>query len=113
MRIALDDFGTGYASLGYLHRFPFDRIKVDRSFVHAIGRRNGAHAIVEAVLAMSSNLGMEVTAEGVETEEQLRFLQHRACDEVQGFLLGRPMSREAVAQLLRAHGLRDQRLALS
>ncbi|SUE43453.1 bifunctional diguanylate cyclase/phosphodiesterase [Roseomonas gilardii] len=113
VRIALDDFGTGYASLGYLHRFPFDRIKVDRSFVHAIGRRNGAHAIVEAVLAMSSNLGMEVTAEGVETEEQLRFLQHRACDEVQGFLLGRPMSREAVAQLLRAHGLRDQRLALS
>lgn len=112
VRIALDDFGTGYASLGYLHRFPFDRIKVDRSFVHAIGRRNGAHAIVEAVLAMSSNLGMEVTAEGVETEEQLRFLQHRACDEVQGFLLGRPMSREAVAQLLRAHGLRDQRLAL-
>ncbi|WP_145134661.1 EAL domain-containing protein [Roseomonas gilardii] len=112
VRIALDDFGTGYASLGYLHRFPFDRIKVDRSFVHAIGRRNGAHAIVEAVLAMSSNLGMEVTAEGVETEEQLRFLQHRACDEVQGFLLGRPMSREAVAQLLRAHGLRDERLTL-
>lgn len=112
VRIALDDFGTGYASLGYLHRFPFDRIKVDRSFVHAIGRRNGAHAIVEAVLAMSSNLGMEVTAEGVETEEQLRFLQHRACDEVQGFLLGRPMSREAVAQLLRAHGLRNERLTL-
>ncbi|UPG72168.1 EAL domain-containing protein [Roseomonas gilardii subsp. gilardii] len=112
VRIALDDFGTGYASLGYLHRFPFDRIKVDRSFVHAIGRRNGAHAIVEAVLSMSSNLGMEVTAEGVETEEQLRFLQHRACDEVQGFLLGRPMSREAVAQLLRAHGLRGEHLTL-
>ncbi|MGY4802883.1 putative bifunctional diguanylate cyclase/phosphodiesterase [Teichococcus aerofrigidensis] len=90
VRLALDDFGTGYASLGYLHRFPFDRIKVDRSFIGALGQRKASHAIVEAMLTMSASLGMEVTAEGVETAEQLDFLRRHDCDEVQGFLLGRP-----------------------
>jgi diguanylate cyclase (GGDEF)-like protein/PAS domain S-box-containing protein len=92
IRLALDDFGTGYSSLSYLHRFPFDKIKIDRSFVAALEQDSEAMAIVRAVVAMGHSLHMTVTAEGLETHEQLGFLRDLSCDHLQGFLLGKPMA---------------------
>jgi diguanylate cyclase (GGDEF)-like protein len=91
LHLALDDFGTGYASLSYLRRFPFDRIKIDQSFVRAQEHDEATRAIVESVLTMAKRLRLEVTAEGVETDRQLNLLLGQGCPEVQGFLLGRPM----------------------
>ncbi|UMG91905.1 EAL domain-containing protein [Nocardioides sp. TF02-7] len=85
VRIAIDDFGRGYSSLAYLTRFPIDRIKIDRSFVHGITGPGRDAAIVDAVIVMAHALGMEVVAEGVETADQERYLRARGCDEVQGF----------------------------
>ena len=105
VRVALDDFGTGYSSLSYLRRFPFDKLKIDRSFIHALGEDAGARAIVEAILAMSRSLGLDVTAEGVETVQQLAVLRAQSCGTVQGFLLGHPMRADAVAGFLREGAL--------
>jgi diguanylate cyclase (GGDEF)-like protein len=91
LHLALDDFGTGYASLSYLRRFPFDRIKIDQSFVRDQEHDATTRAITDSVLAMAKSLHLEVTAEGVETEAQLRILLEQGCPEVQGYLLGRPM----------------------
>ncbi|MGA9952975.1 MAG: EAL domain-containing protein, partial [Bradyrhizobium sp.] len=85
-----DDFGTGYSSLSNLRAFPFDRIKIDRSFIKSVHSNQQAATIVRAVLGLGKGLGLPVIAEGVETNEELRFLQEESCDEVQGFLLGRP-----------------------
>jgi diguanylate cyclase (GGDEF)-like protein/PAS domain S-box-containing protein len=90
VRIALDDFGTGYSSLSYLQRFPFDKIKIDRSFVWQMGQNRESMSIVRAVIALGHSLQIMVTAEGVETSEQLQLLQGERCDQVQGYLLGRP-----------------------
>ena len=90
VRIALDDFGTGYSSLSYLCRFPFDKIKIDRSFIRDIDEPEAA-AVVRAVVGLGERLGMAVTAEGVETEEQLARVRRKGCTEAQGFLLGRPV----------------------
>jgi EAL domain-containing protein (putative c-di-GMP-specific phosphodiesterase class I) len=90
VRIALDDFGTGYSSLSYLRRFPFDKIKIDKSFIHGLGEDHDAEAIVSSIIAMSHSLRLDVTAEGVETEGQLLRLRSEHCSQVQGFLLGRP-----------------------
>ncbi|HEX2122213.1 MAG TPA: EAL domain-containing protein [Thermoanaerobaculia bacterium] len=90
VRIAIDDFGTGHSSLSYLRRFPLDRVKIDQEFVHAIETSRSNRAIVSAVVAMAHGLDLSVTAEGVETHEQLRFLREQGCEEVQGFLFGRP-----------------------
>ena len=84
--IAMDDFGTGYSSLGYLRRFPFDRIKIDQSFVRELGTRRDCGAIVRAVAGLSRELGMATTAEGVETREQLALLEAPAAPEFQGYL---------------------------
>ncbi len=89
VRIALDDFGTGYSSLSYLRRFPFDKIKIDRSFTADIEKADTA-AIVRAIVRLARQLGMSITAEGVETNAQLRFMRKLGCTEVQGYLVGRP-----------------------
>jgi Amt family ammonium transporter len=90
-RIALDDFGTGYSSLSYLSRYPFDVIKIDRSFVAALGTEDSANAIVRSIIDLGRGLGMRVVAEGVETIEQAMYLSETGCDELQGYLLGRPL----------------------
>jgi diguanylate cyclase (GGDEF)-like protein/PAS domain S-box-containing protein len=102
--IALDDFGTGYSSLSCLQRFPFDMVKIDRSFIRTLADHDsdGARAIVGAILAMSHRLGLQVTAEGVETEAQLSMLRLYNCDLVQGYLLARPMRLEQVPGYLAA-----------
>ncbi|HTE42568.1 MAG TPA: EAL domain-containing protein [Steroidobacteraceae bacterium] len=98
VRIALDDFGTGYSSLAYLRRFPFDKIKIDHSFVVGITRDPGALAIVSAVARLASALQLEVTAEGVENNEQTKLLRELGCTSLQGFLLARPMSVQDMQQ---------------
>ena len=100
VRIVLDDFGTGYASLGYLQRFRFDKLKIDRSFVARMTEMAEARAIVSAVLAMGRAMGIEVAAEGVETEAQLAMLRAEGCDQAQGYLLGRPVPAAGVPALL-------------
>jgi predicted signal transduction protein with EAL and GGDEF domain len=88
--IAMDDFGTGYSSLSNLRAFPFDRIKIDRSFIKSVNANGQAATIVRAVLGLGRGLGLPVLAEGVETGAELKFLQDESCDQVQGYLLGRP-----------------------
>ncbi len=90
VRIAMDDFGTGYSSLSTLNAFPFDRIKIDRSFVEDVGRTEQSRMIVRAIVGLGHSLGVPITAEGVETEEQMEFLRSEGCDQAQGFLIGRP-----------------------
>ena len=100
IRIALDDFGTGYSSLSYLQSFPFDKIKIDRSFIENLLRRPGATAVVRAITDLAHALGMETTAEGVEENEQLAELRMQGCSSVQGFLFSRPVPADRVAVLL-------------
>ncbi len=97
VRVVLDDFGTGYSSLGYLHSFPFDKVKIDRSFINQIETDPNAWTIVDAIIAMSHKLNLEVTAEGIETQAQLSMLTGQGCDEMQGYLLGRPMPEHRIA----------------
>jgi EAL domain-containing protein (putative c-di-GMP-specific phosphodiesterase class I) len=92
VHLSIDDFGTGYSSLSYLKHFPIDRIKIDRSFVADVNQSNDDAAIVEAIISMAHSLKLRVVAEGVENIDQLRFLEARDCDEVQGFHLAMPMS---------------------
>ena len=98
VEIAMDDFGTGYSSLSNLRAFPFDRIKIDRSFIKQVHANQQAATIVRAVLGLGKGLGLPVIAEGVETNDELRFLQEEACDEVQGYLLGRPAAIDSFRQ---------------
>jgi diguanylate cyclase (GGDEF)-like protein len=100
VRIALDDFGTGYSSLSYLSRFQFDKIKIDRSFVNDMNTRNDALSIVRAITALGADLGMTVTAEGVETEEQLAQLRNVRCTEVQGFYFSKPKAASDLNEFL-------------
>jgi diguanylate cyclase (GGDEF)-like protein len=99
IRIALDDFGTGYSSLGYLRRFPVDKIKIDRSFIGDIDNRDSA-AIVRTVIGLGAQLGITVTAEGVETEAQLDMLRKAGCVEAQGYLIGAPSKAAEISRLL-------------
>jgi predicted signal transduction protein with EAL and GGDEF domain len=100
VRISMDDFGTGYSSLGYLRKFPFDKIKIDQSFIRDLADNPDSIAIVRAVASLSSSLGMCTTAEGVETEEQLLRLRAEGCTEVQGYLISKPRCATDVAVLL-------------
>lgn len=100
VRIAMDDFGTGYSSLGNLRSFPFDKIKIDRSFVSDLGTNAEAAAIVRAVVGLGRSLGIDTTAEGVETRDQLVYLRIEGCSEIQGFYYSKPQPGEAIAKLL-------------
>ncbi|MGI4798469.1 MAG: putative bifunctional diguanylate cyclase/phosphodiesterase [Janthinobacterium lividum] len=101
--IVLDDFGTGYSSLSYLRRFPFEKLKIDHGFVANVVEDAGAAAIVQAVAMLGRSLGMRVTAEGIETADQLACLEELGCDEGQGYLLGRPVTGTCLASLLEGH----------
>ena len=101
VRIALDDFGTGYSSLSYLQSFPFDKLKIDRSFIQNLLTRDGATAIVHAITELANALGIETTAEGVEETAQLEELRSHGCSSVQGYLFAEPMTASDVDQLFR------------
>ncbi|TML13615.1 MAG: EAL domain-containing protein [Actinobacteria bacterium] len=100
VRLAIDDFGTGYSSLSYLKRFPVDAVKVDRSFIDGLGTEPNDSALVAAIVAMAAALGLEVTAEGVETEQQLSILKGLQCERAQGFYLARPMPAADMARFV-------------
>ena len=100
VRIAMDDFGTGYSSLSYLRKFPFDKIKIDQSFIRDLPEGHDAVAIVKAVTGLGTSLGMSITAEGVETEGQLEKLRQEGCTEVQGFLFSPARPASEVPHLL-------------
>ena len=100
LRIALDDFGTGYSSLSYLKRFPIDTVKIDRSFVRDLTTDADDASIVGAVISMGKRLHMQVVAEGVETSEQLAFLQEQSCPEGQGYHFSRPMVAAEFSKIL-------------
>ena len=99
VRIALDDFGTGYSSLSYLRSFPFDKVKIDRSFVEDLGRGGNAHAVVRAITTLADALGMDTLAEGVEVNEQLDVLRREGCKNIQGYLFSKPVPVEDVGEL--------------
>ena len=111
--ISMDDFGTGYSSLSYLRCFPFDKIKIDQSFVRDLTSDSGSIEIVRAVLGLGKALGMRVLAEGVETVEQLGILEFEGCNELQGFLFSRPIPAGQVAGLISAHGGRSAEAAVA
>jgi PAS domain S-box-containing protein/diguanylate cyclase (GGDEF)-like protein len=100
IKLAMDDFGTGYSSLSALHQFPIKTLKIDRCFVSNLGRRTESRKIVQAIVSLGKNLGMDVTAEGVENERQIVELQAFDCSHAQGFLFSKPMSREEASRLL-------------
>ncbi|MGH6923147.1 MAG: putative bifunctional diguanylate cyclase/phosphodiesterase [Propylenella sp.] len=109
--ISMDDFGTGYSSLSYLRKFPFDRIKIDRSFIHDMTRHDDSFAIVRAVSALGRSLGMATTAEGVETAEQLDRVRLEGCTEAQGYLFSAPKPAIEIADLLRSRASRIRAVA--
>jgi EAL domain-containing protein (putative c-di-GMP-specific phosphodiesterase class I) len=110
VRLAVDDFGTGYSSLSYLTRFPIDALKLDQSFVHEIISSSNDAIVVSAVISMGKSLKHRIIAEGVETAEQLAFLQAHGCDEGQGHYFGRPVAAQQFAKVL-ARGVRSEALA--
>jgi EAL domain-containing protein (putative c-di-GMP-specific phosphodiesterase class I) len=100
VRISMDDFGTGYSSLSYLRSFPFDKIKIDQSFVHDLASNADSKAIIRAVTGLGSGLGMTTLGEGVETQEELEYLKREGCTEAQGYLFSKPRPAQDVFQLL-------------
>jgi EAL domain-containing protein (putative c-di-GMP-specific phosphodiesterase class I) len=100
VRVAIDDFGTGHSSLQSLQRLPIDALKIDRGFVKNLAQGRDGQAIVRAIIAMAHSMRLRVVAEGVETEGQLRFLERERCEEIQGYLLGRPVPPDQFEALL-------------
>jgi EAL domain-containing protein (putative c-di-GMP-specific phosphodiesterase class I) len=102
--LLLDDFGTGYSSLNHLHSFPFDVLKIDRSFVDRMTQGDSPLQIVRTIIELARVLGLDVVAEGIETREQYRMLRQLGCRFGQGYLFARPLSAEAITELLRLPG---------
>lgn len=111
IKIAMDDFGTGYSSLGYLRSFPFDKIKIDQSFIRDLPTKQDSVAIIRAVVGLSSSLGITTTAEGVETKEQLASVTAEGCNEVQGYLFSRPQPAAEVQRILREQAPKAEAVA--
>jgi EAL domain-containing protein (putative c-di-GMP-specific phosphodiesterase class I) len=111
VRIAMDDFGTGYSSLSYLQSFPFDKIKIDQSFISNLKSNSQSAAIVRAVIGLAHGLNLPVLAEGVEAKTQLDFLAAESCDEVQGYLLGRPRPIMEYSRLIGRNGAAPMQLS--
>ncbi|MDO8252778.1 MAG: EAL domain-containing protein, partial [Rhodoferax sp.] len=99
LRLSLDDFGTGYSSLSYLKRFPFDKVKIDQSFVRDITTSQSDNVLVKVIIAMAHGLGLRVIAEGVETEAQCEIMRTSVCDEIQGYFFSKPISAQAIEEL--------------
>ena len=102
VQLSFDDFGTGYTSLSYLKRFPLDILKIDQSFVQGIPMDQHDAAIITAIIVLAHTMGLKVIAEGVETEDQLRYLQSLQCDEMQGFYFSQPLPVDKLSELLHA-----------
>jgi EAL domain-containing protein (putative c-di-GMP-specific phosphodiesterase class I) len=111
VRLAIDDFGTGYSSLAYLKHFAIDVLKIDKRFIDDIPHKEDDKAITAAIVAMAHTLGFEVTAEGVETQEQLAFLRAQGCDRYQGYLVSPAVPAEEFAALLTTGARRSSRTA--
>lgn len=109
VHISIDDFGTGYSSLSYLKQFKLSRLKIDKSFVQDVNENTTENAIINAVIKMAHSLGFRVIAEGVETNAQLEYLQRNGCDEIQGYLWGRPMPANQMEEFLRNHQSANKR----
>ncbi len=101
INLAIDDFGTGYSSLSYLKQFPLNVLKIDSSFIRDLTTDKEDAAIVDAIMAMSESLGLTVVAEGVETDEQLTYLKQHHCQRAQGYLLSRPLDKDAFMALVK------------
>jgi diguanylate cyclase (GGDEF)-like protein len=108
VHIAMDDFGTGYSSLSHLQRFPFDKIKIDRSFINNMADNVSSLNIVRAVAALASGLGVTATAEGVETQEQLEAIRSEGCTEMQGYLLSKPIPADQIEQFFLSRGMEQK-----
>lgn len=113
VRISMDDFGIGYSSIGYLRSFPFDKIKIDQSFVRDLMVDEGSLAIVRAIAGLGVSFGMTTTAEGVETEEQMRCLNLEGCIEVQGYLYSEPVPANEIIEVLENLASRASKNSLS
>jgi diguanylate cyclase (GGDEF)-like protein/PAS domain S-box-containing protein len=113
VRISMDDFGTGYSSLSYLRSFPFDKIKIDQSFVRGLGSNRDAQAIVRSIISLGMGLGVTITAEGVETEDELACLRSEGCHEAQGFLFSRARPNAEIVELLRMQSVAATSSAIS
>lgn len=103
VELVMDDFGTGYSSLSYLKRFPFNKLKIDRSFVQNIGSDEDDISLIQSIIVMAGNLRLKVVAEGVETEKQLSLLSDRKCDQIQGYFFSRPLDAENLSRFIRNH----------
>ena len=99
--LSLDDFGTGYSSLAYLSRFPLDALKIDRSFIRDVIVKQEATTLADSIIALAQRMRLRVVAEGVETEEQLRFLRDRDCDELQGYYISKPLPAGQFAEIVK------------
>jgi EAL domain-containing protein (putative c-di-GMP-specific phosphodiesterase class I) len=111
VQIVLDDFGVGYSSLSYLRRFPFDTLKIDRSFVSDLGTSSTSNIIVQAVILIAGGLGIRTVAEGIESATQIQMLKMLGCDEVQGYLLSRPVPSLEASALIKNWKSKDLRVA--